>query len=303
MKKQVIVPTITPLTKELRLDEDAVERMFSNFALHGMMPFILGTTGESASLPLSLKKAFVSKAAQLKTADTILYAGIASNCLEESVEFGKFCFDNGVDVVAANLPSYYALSNSQIKAYFTQLADALPGPLIIYNIPATAHMSIPLELIDELSYHSNIVGTKDSERSEERLKQSLALWKERKDFSHYLGWAGKSADALFGGSDGLIPSTGNFAPSVYSRMLKAVENGDAEEAYALQRMSDALGDVYQKGKLLGESLWALKVLMSELGLCETYVMPPLQPLLKEEEERLIASFREIQNTESLKLSL
>lgn len=299
MKKQVIVPTVTPLTKEYRLDERAVERMFSNFAAHGVMPFILGTTGESASLPISLKKAFVKKAVQLTTANTILYAGIASNCLQESIEFGKYCFDNGVDVVAANLPSYYALSTHQIRRYFQDLADALPGPLIIYNIPATTHMSIPLDLIDELSHHPNIIGTKDSERSEERLQQSLALWRDRADFSHYLGWAAKSADALLGGSDGLIPSTGNFAPSNYSDMLKAVENGDTEKAYALQRLSDALGDVYQKGKLLGESLWALKVLMKEAGLCETYVMPPLQPLSKGEEEELTTAFKKLQTTESI----
>lgn len=303
MKKQVIVPTVTPLTKEFRLDENAVEKMFSNFAAHGVMPFILGTTGESASLPLSLKKAFVTKAARLKTADTVLYAGIASNCLEESVDFGRFCFDNGVDVVAANLPSYYALSTDQVRRYFQDMAEALLGPLIIYNIPATTHMSIPLELIDELSYHPNIIGTKDSERSEERLEQSLTLWKDRSDFSHYLGWAAKSADALLGGSDGLIPSTGNLAPSVYSGMLRAVERGDTKEAYALQQMSDALGDVYQKGKLLGESLWSLKLLMKEVGLCESYVMPPLQPLAKEEEESLVAAFKTISNNKFIKLTL
>jgi 4-hydroxy-tetrahydrodipicolinate synthase len=164
-------------------------------------------------------------------------------------------------------------------------------------------MSIPIELIDELSRHPGIIGTKDSERSEERLKQSLALWKDRTDFSHYLGWAAKSADALLSGSDGLIPSTGNFAPSVYSNMLKAVEGGDAEKASALQQLSDALGDVYQKGKLLGESLWALKVLMKAAGLCEPYVMPPLQPLAKEEEERVISGLKEIQTTESIKGSI
>ncbi|RYG43653.1 MAG: dihydrodipicolinate synthase family protein, partial [Chitinophagaceae bacterium] len=126
-QKQIIIPTITPLNAEYKLDESAVEKMFSHFSTHNVMPFILGTTGESASLPLSIKKTFVRKAAQLETMDTVVYAGIASNILEESVEFGKYCFDNGVDVVAANLPSYYALSNEQIKTYFLQLADALPG--------------------------------------------------------------------------------------------------------------------------------------------------------------------------------
>ena len=109
-------------------------------------------------------------------------------------------------------------------------------------------MSIPLYIIDKLSHHPNIVATKDSERSEERLSQSLALWKNRSDFGHFLGWAAKSADALLGGSDGLIPSTGNLVPEIYSEMLKAKLENDQEQIYAMQKLSDTYGNLYQAGK-------------------------------------------------------
>jgi 4-hydroxy-tetrahydrodipicolinate synthase len=291
--KGIIVPTITPLTTDFKLDEGAVEKIFAGFYQHNISPFILGTTGESASLPLSLKEAYVKKASRLKQDKTILYAGISSNCLQESVDFAKFCFDNGVDAVAATLPSYYALSESQVKRYFVELADAVKAPVIIYNIPATTHMSIPVELIDELSRHPHIVATKDSERSEERLTKSLEMWKDRSDFGHFLGWAAKSATGLIGGSDGLIPSTGNVVPGIYSAMLDAVDSNDQKKAFDMQQLSDTWGDLYQKGKTLGESLWALKVLMKEKGLCEAVVMPPLQPMAKEEQIKLIQSLKEI----------
>ena len=287
----VVVPAVTPLTSNYQLDYEAVEKMFDRFYQNKVMPFIIGTTGESASLPYSLKQEYIKAAAKLKAKETILYAGISSNCLQESIELAKEAFDAGVDVVAATLPSYYAFSESQMKQYFEQLAEQVPAPVIIYNIPATTHMSIPLKVIDELSYHENIVGTKDSERSEERLQQSLSLWSKREDFSHFLGWAAKSVEALINGSDGLIPSTGNLFPYIYNEMVKAVERGDNEEAYRFQKLSDVLGDLYQKGRLLGESLWALKVLMREEGLCQSYIMPPLQSLSMEEESKLISVFK------------
>jgi 4-hydroxy-tetrahydrodipicolinate synthase len=184
--------------------------MFDNFYRNHVLPFILGTTGESASLPFELKADYVRQAGKNKQKGTILYAGIASNCLEESIELTKISEQAGVDVVAATLPSYYALTESQMKRYFEQLADAIPLPLIIYNIPATTHSSVPLQIIDELSYHSNIIGLKDSERNVERLHESLHLWKDRPDFSHFMGWAAKSAEAMLLGSDGIIPSTGNL---------------------------------------------------------------------------------------------
>jgi dihydrodipicolinate synthase/N-acetylneuraminate lyase len=154
-------------------------------------------------------------------------------------------------------------------------------------------MSIPLSLIDELSHHVHIVATKDSERSDERLQHSLQLWKDRSDFGHFLGWAARSAMALEGGSDGLVPSTGNLVPGIYKTMWDAVHRGDHSTAMDMQVLSDAYGNLYQGGRTLGESLWALKVLMHEEHICRPYVMPPLQPQSKDEEQKLKEAYRNI----------
>ncbi|KAA5540891.1 dihydrodipicolinate synthase family protein [Adhaeribacter rhizoryzae] len=297
----VIVPTITPLRENLQLDTEAVEKIFNHLRRHEAMPFIMGTTGEAASLPLNLKKEFIQLAGKLKQPGDMLYSGIASNCLTESVDLAKYCFDAGVDVVAAHLPSYYPLTENQVKKYYEQLANQIPGPLIIYNIPATTHYSIPPQLIEELSYHENIVGTKDSERNEARLQESLTLWANRQDFSHFLGWIGQSAEALFNGSDGLVPSTGNLHPRLYRQMVQAVQSGNREEAFALQKLSDRMGDLYQSGRTLGESLWALKTLMQEVNLCQPYMMPPLQPLSGQEADQLRQNFYALLTEEEMNI--
>ncbi|MEP6676733.1 MAG: dihydrodipicolinate synthase family protein [Ferruginibacter sp.] len=291
----IVIPAVTPLTQEHRLDHEAIEKMFIHFYKCNASPFILGTTGESASLSMALKKQYIKKAQSLKQNDTLLYAGISSNCFEESVELAEFCFNTGVDAVAATLPAYYAMTVSQMKKYFEQLADAVRGPLIIYNIPATIHMSIPLELIDELSHHENIVATKDSERSDERLQQSLALWSHRNDFSHFLGWAARSAVALIGGSDGLIPSTGNLDAKLYEDMFNAIKANDHDTAFQLQHRSDELGNLYQQGRTLGESLSALKILMAKENLCKEFVMPPLQSLPEKDKNNIINQYKELLN--------
>jgi len=271
----VIVPAVTPLTQKLQLDAVAVEKIFNSFYQHNIEPFILGTTGEAASLPTSVKKDYVLAAEQNKRMGTLLYAGISSNVLTESIEFAAYCCLHAVDVVVATLPSYYALTEKQMLQYFTALADNITLPVFIYNIPATTHMSIPLTVIDELSQHKNIVGIKDSERSEERMQQSLQLWKHREDFHYILGWAAKSADALLLGADGLVPSTGNLHPEIYSEMLAAFQTGNKERLYAMQKLSDEYGALYQSNRSLGESLLELKILMNKKGWCEAVVMPPL----------------------------
>lgn len=289
----VIIPAVTPLTADHKLDRSAVKKIFDNFYEHGASPFIIGTTGESASLPFDLKVEYIREAGKHKKTGTVLYAGISSNVLTESIDFARISADNGVDAVAATLPYYFPLTEGQMKKHFEVLAERSPLPVIIYNIPATIHMSIPVPIIDELSHHPNVIATKDSERSEERLKQSLELWRDRTDFGHFLGWSAKSVEALINGSDGLIPSTGNLVPEIYSEMLGAVEAGDHQKAYELQKLSDLYGTLYQSGKTLGESLWALKVLMKEKGLCEAVVMPPLQSLGKDEENKVKKAFYDL----------
>src|SRR4051812_4560116 len=105
----IIVPAITPLTEKLQIDENAVQKIFSSFYTHNIAPFILGTTGEAASLPLQVKKDYVLAAEKNKKMGTLLYAGISSNVLAESIAFAAFCCLHAVDVVVATLPSYYAL--------------------------------------------------------------------------------------------------------------------------------------------------------------------------------------------------
>src|SRR5579859_1645145 len=218
----IVVPAITPLNADLSLDVASVERLLPLFP----HPFILGTTGEAPSLPTRLKEQYIRLAARIKKPGQQLYVGISSNCFADSVEYAKIAFGEGADVTVATLPSYYPLSEGQMRSYFLRLADTLSGALIIYNIPSTTHHSIPLALIDELSHHPRIVGTKDSERNEERLKESLQRWSARQDFSHFLGWAAKSGFTLLNGGDGLVPSTANLAPGLYSDMEKAAAAGN-----------------------------------------------------------------------------
>lgn len=298
----IIIPAITPITDVRKLDEVAVEKMFSYFYNHHASPFILGTTGEAVSFPVVFKEAYIRKAGAVKKEGSMLYAGVSSNNIDETLYLSNVCAETGVDAVAVTLPSYYVLSVAQMRQYFLNLADEIAVPLIIYNIPATTHMSIPLDLIDELSYHPNIVATKDSERSEERLKQSLALWKNRTDFSYFLGWAAQSVYALLNGSDGLIPSTGNLLPSIYDAMQRAVKSGNEDEAYHYQDLSDLFGGLYQGGKLLGESLWALKVLMQEFGICKEYVMPPLHALADTERKGLVKELHKLIKIKNIRVA-
>jgi 4-hydroxy-tetrahydrodipicolinate synthase len=279
----VIVPMVTPFTDEGRLDEPAVERILDFFLEAGVFPFVLGTTGESASVPEAMRLRLVTMAARRAAGKTAWYAGISSNCLDASLEAAKQYLNLGASAVVAHLPSYYPLSSDGMFAYYEVLADRVPGPLVVYNIPQTTHMSIPLDVLEELSRHPNIVGVKDSERDLTRLEKSIGLWAGRADFSHLTGWGKQYAHAVLLGSDGIVPSTGNLVPWEFRKLYEAAVNADSEKATQIQERTDEIANVYQKDRLQGQSLAALKVMMHEIGLCGSAVLPPLFRLGEKEE--------------------
>ncbi|WP_163712537.1 dihydrodipicolinate synthase family protein [Mangrovibacterium lignilyticum] len=273
--KGVIVPMISPLKDDFTVDTEAVGRIVDNFLRYDVAPFIGGTTGEASSLSIPQKEELVKATVAHAKSKAVIYAGIASNCIVETVDMAKRFADLGADVVVANVPSYYPITDAQAAKYCESLADACPVPLIFYNITATTGYSIPLDIVDKLSYHPNVVGLKDSERDVERLDQALKLWKDRPDFVHLIGWAAISSYALKNGSDGIVPSTGNFTPELYADLYANALKGNWDEADRLQELTNKLGALYQKDRTLGESLAALKVVMKVKELCGTQVMPPI----------------------------
>ncbi|HID56608.1 TPA: dihydrodipicolinate synthase family protein [Candidatus Poribacteria bacterium] len=282
----VIVPMITPFTKEGRIDLDAAERVSEFLVERGAKVFIMGTTGESASIPDSERIPFV-RAVLNKVGDrSPVYAGISGNCFFTSVDLAERYFDMGVEAVVAHLPHYYPLTPDHMLRYYESLADAISGPLILYNIPLTTHISIPLEVVEKLSYHPKIIGIKDSEEDVARLERALEMWRDREDFLHLVGYSPLSFKGLSLGSSGIVPSGGNVVPHIYDELYRAAIRGDMEKAKSLQVETDRITKIYAMGRGLTQSLAALKVMMSELGLCQPWVLPPILPLAEEERARI-----------------
>ncbi len=289
----VIVPLVTPFTWEGKADVVALERIVQYVTQNHCNPFVLGTTGESASIASDEFPVIASIMKNTVRDKCKTYAGISSNNFRKSVDLGKKMLDLGIDAVVAHLPYYYPLSDAQILFYYENLVESINGPLLIYNIPDTTHHSIPLNIVEKLSHHPNIVGIKDSERDKNRMRQSIDYWAERQDFVYLLGWGAEFSNSLLLGADGIVPSTGNIIPFLYHFLYKQAVAGNKTDAGYLQSITDQFSQIYQKGHSLSESLAGLKVILHELGLCEPTVLLPLTELSEDEERKIIRDINKL----------
>jgi dihydrodipicolinate synthase/N-acetylneuraminate lyase len=274
----VVVPMVTPLCSDFSVDTQAVARLVKIFAQHGIHPLVLGTTGESPSVDAHESMRLVEAAVAARGAQQTIYAGLVGNRVEELIERGNAYLAAGADCVVATLPAYYVLTPAQMGKFYQTLADRITGPLMMYNIKATTQMSIPLEVVAELSQHPNIFGLKDSERDADRMRDCIESYRDRPDFSYFCGWGAQSAGSLQLGADGIVPSTGNLVPEIYDELYSAAMAGDWLACEKWQLETDRVAVLYQKDCTLGESLAKLKALMHDKQWCEKYMMPPLTAL-------------------------
>lgn len=284
----VIVPLVTPVTPAGQLDEPAAARLVDHLAANGCGMLVLGTTGEVASLPFALRRRYVEIAVRTAAGRTPVFACAASNCVSISIELANDYLALGVDAVVGILPNYFKLEAAEMLAYFERLADGIRGPLMVYNMPATTGMSLPLDVIEILSRRPNVTGLKDSENTAGRREEVAKRFGGRADFALFMGIAAHAVPALQLGFDGLVPSGGNLYPERWAALYQAARAGDWTKATQLQHQLDAIGAVFQRNRTLGQSLAALKAGLGLRQLCSPAMVPPLLPLNPADQEAVRA---------------
>jgi 4-hydroxy-tetrahydrodipicolinate synthase len=282
----VVVPMVTPITAAAGLDEPALDRLIDSLLAGGVEGiFVLGTTGEGARVPRELRQRLLERAVARVRGRAVIYVGLGDLQPADFSAANDF-FDAGADAVVVHPPIAKPLQTHELQFWFQGLLDQLKGPLILYNMPSTTRVTIPLDMIAKLVGHPRLAGIKDSENHSKRHAELLKRFGNLPGFSIFVGVGALMGDGLKSGAAGIVPSVGNLIPDICHHLYTSAGRGDwAEFENHFARMN-AVAALYQKGRTLDESLAALKAAVHWRGICGTHVLPPLQPVTPRELENI-----------------
>jgi 4-hydroxy-tetrahydrodipicolinate synthase len=281
-----VVPLVTPFTAEGNLDEPALRRLVDSQIAGGVDGiFVLGTTGEGISVPRAARRQMVAQTVKLVNGRAVVFAGLGDISSADLTEANEF-FRAGADAVVAHPPISEKIAPRDLLAWYKKLLDGIEGPLLLYNMPMTTDVSIPLEMVGHLLGHPRLAGIKDSENNPQRLEELLQRYGGKKDFSVFIGVGALMERGLKLGADGIVPSVGNLIPDVCHKLCAAAKKSDWAEAENYSTRMSTIAALYQKGRTLNESLSVLKAAMSCRGLCSPHVLQPLHPLTESQMEKL-----------------
>ncbi len=275
---------VTPVTAEGRVDEAALDHLVDSLLAGGVDGiFVMGTTGEGTSIPREYRLRLVQQTVARANGRAKVFAGIGDAHPGEIVA-GNAYLRAGVDAVVSRPP--VATPAADLFPWYQSLLDGLAGPLLLYNMPLTTKVSIPLDAVEKLMGHPRLAGIKDSENNPGRLEELLQRFGGRQNFSVFVGVGALMEKGLRLGADGIVPSVGNLIPDVCRKFCAAARNGDWIEAGDSYSRMNAVAALYQKGRTLNESLSALKAAMHLRGLCAPQVLPPLRNVPAAELEKI-----------------
>ena len=283
----VIVPFITPFREDLSIDVDAVRwlaRYQVEGGVHGIFPN--STTGEFVHL--SKDEAILVTRLVLEEVGgrTWVIPGVSANYTEDCVLLGRVFKDVGVHGIIATPPFFFKVSGERLKRHFARILERVDLPLVVYNIPATTGINIPISLYVELAReYGNAVGAKVTYESFTYVRQLIQEVKAvRKDFAVLTGLDDMLLPVLMMGGDGGIMALANVFPQIHRAVYDAYVAGDLAKALDTWRRLLKLVRIYDYATSYPTAVkTALKVLKAPV---KPYVRPPLTSESPEVEERV-----------------
>jgi 4-hydroxy-tetrahydrodipicolinate synthase len=224
---------ITPMTEAQEVDWGGVENNVQYFINQGVAGIVInGSTGEFVSL---------SKEEKFKMVETVLsevngripvIVGTAAETTKESIENTRQAQAYGADC-ALIINSYYCKpKEEEIFFHFNEISKSVDIPIMLYNNPFTSGIDMSTELMLRIGKECERVTHIKESSGDVRKARDLAR-KGRGDIEVFCGSEDLVMESYLVGATGWISVAGNIVPKLVTDMYNHFQNGELEQAWAL----------------------------------------------------------------------
>ena len=236
------VAIVTPMKENLEVNYDKLEELIEWQIDQGTDCIIIaGTTGESSTLTTEEHSEVIKAAVRFVNHRVPVVAGTGSNCTREAVYLSKEAEKAGVDGLLAVTPYYNKATQGGLIQYYTEIAEAVKVPVIMYNVPGRTGCNILPETAATLFKNvENIVGIKEATGNVAQAAKTMYLTDGKIDL--YSGEDAIVVPLMAIGAAGVISVWSNVAPKDVHDMCAAYAAGDVKKAMEMQLKAQPLVD-------------------------------------------------------------
>jgi dihydrodipicolinate synthase/N-acetylneuraminate lyase len=285
----IVPPMVTPLLAWDQLDCNGLERVVEHLitgGVHGL--FILGTTGEAASLGYGLRQQLVERVCQQVAGRVPVLVGITDTVFEESINMARVAAEHSAAAVVVAAPFLMSTAQNDLQGYLKHLVSQSPLPVYLYHVPPLTKTRFELDTVRWAMDQERIIGLKDSAGDLNWCDQICAMLPRRPDWSLLAGPEELLADYVARGAHGGVCGGANLFPQLYVRFYEAARDKDEREIQRLRSLVQAVVEnLYRLEDHPSAIIKALKCALSLKGVCRNVLAEPFQPF-GAERQRLLA---------------
>ena len=123
---------------------------------------ILGTTGEAATMSEDEKIDVVKFSVKAADGRVPVIVGSGSNDTKSAVRLSRLFSSLGADALLVVTPFYNKCTQSGLVAHYSEIANSVDKPVIVYNVPARTGVNVLPETFRKLAKIKNVVAIKEA---------------------------------------------------------------------------------------------------------------------------------------------
>src|SRR5689334_13563323 len=274
---------VTPFRRDGAIDEGAVSKLARrqiDAGIHFLVP--CGTTGESPTLSEDERARVVELVVAEARGRVPVLAGAGGYDTRDVIHSALRMQRAGADGILSVTPYYNKPTQEGLFQHYKAIAEVVPLPIILYNVPGRTGCNIDVRTLVRLSAIANIVGVKEASGN---MTQMCDVCNAVPD--SFLVLSGDDALTLplmaIGGR-GIVSVASNAVPSEMSRLVELAEANDFPAARKLHRQLFPFLQV----NFIESNPIPIKSAMASLGLLEEVYRLPMVPPSAASKERIAA---------------
>lgn len=278
---------VTPM-RDGQVDEAALEALVEWQIAEGIDALVpCGTTGESATLTHEEHHRVVKCVVRAAKKRVPVIAGAGSNATAEAISLAKAAREAGADGQLQITPYYNRPTQEGLYLHFRAIAEAVPLPMVLYNVPARTGCDMLPDTVARLCELPLVVALKEASGAVQRTQQILQRTGDRlvilsgEDAINYPLYAV--------GARGCISVVSNVAPRLVADGWDAWAAGDVARARKLHYDSLPLAEA-----LFAEaSPIPAKTALALMGKIGGELRLPLHPMSEAPKQKLRAAMAQL----------
>lgn len=280
LPKGTYVPVVTPFTDTGEVDYAALDGLLQRLLAADVEALVmLGTTGESPTVAGNEFSAIIERALEQARGKAAVLAGVGTNDTRTSVTQARTAAALGVHGLLVVCPYYNKPTQSGIQQHYEAIADAVPVPLLVYNIAGRTGVNIETDTLLALGAHPNIVGVKEASNDVDQVGD--VLHRAPTDFLVLSGCDHLNYPLMCLGGHGVISTLANIVPGEIKALVDAALAGQYERARGLhfQLLPLAYGCFMEANPI------PVKTALALMGEIQESFRPPMTAMQPDTRER------------------